>query len=68
MINSTSHIGIHGNNEAEMATKSAIYFEIVNSDISSTDHQNILLNSLQTLSGRYFGTFVIQVNFIPFKI
>ena len=33
-----SHIGIHGNNEADKAAKSALEFEIVKFYTPSTDH------------------------------
>ena len=52
-----SHIGILGNN----AAKSALVFEIVKFKIPSTDLKHFIKLYIN-LFGRYFGTFVIQVN------
>ena len=46
-----SHIGIHGNNEADKAAKSALEFEIVQT-----------LNIINSL-WQIFGPFVIQLNY-----
>ena len=62
-----SHIGIHGNNEADKAAKSTLEFEIVKFKIPSTNLKHFIKLYIN-LFGRYFGTFVIQVSNILFKI
>ena len=60
-------VGIHGNNEADTAAKSALEFEIVKFKIPSTDLKHFIklyINSLWQI----FWDFVIQVNHILFKI
>ena len=62
-----SHIGIHGNNAADRTAKSALEFEIVKFKIPYTDLKHVIKLYIN-LFGRYFGTFVIQVSNILFKI
>ena len=44
-----SHIGIHGNNEADKTAKSALEFEIVKFKILSTDFKHFIKRYIRSL-------------------
>ena len=61
-----SQIGIHGYNEADMVPKSALQFEVAKLKIPYTA-LNFFYKMLYKLFGKYFETFVIELNSILFK-
>ena len=61
-----SHIGIHGNNKADMAAKSALQFKVAKYKYSLFIHiQNVLSDFIQIVFEKYFV--MMEINFLVFK-
>ena len=59
-----SHIGIHGNEKADMAAKEALYLDIANSLVPYTDLKPSINSFILKRNGKNAGRLVLRINFL----